>query len=128
MKLLLDTCSFLWLVADSDELSPTARRAFSDPDNEVYLSAASSWEIGVKWSLGRLPLPEEPGSFISRQREQHLITPLPINEEATFHLPKLPSHHKDPFDRILICQAIEHTMTILTPDPLIHQYPVRTLW
>lgn len=128
MKILLDTCAFLWLVTGSEQLSAIARNFFSDPDNDVYLSAASSWEISVKWSIGKLPLPEEPGSFIPRQREQHLVTPLPISEDAIFHLPKLPLHHKDPFDRILVCQAIEHTMAILTPDPLIHQYPIRTIW
>lgn len=128
MNILLDTCTFLWLIADSDELSHATRDVFSDPDNEVYLSAASCWEINVKWSLGRLKLPEEPGRFLPKQREQHFIDPLPITEEATFHLPKLPQYHKDPFDRILVCQSIEHSLVILTPDPLITQYPVRTLW
>lgn len=128
MNILLDTCTFLWLIADSDELSATAREVFADPENEVYLSAASCWEIGVKWSLGRLPLPEEPGRFIPRQREKHYVAPLPISEPATFHLPKLPQHHKDPFDRILVCQSIEHSLVLLTPDQLIAQYPVRTLW
>jgi len=128
MNILLDTCTFLWIILDSGDLSDTARTAFSTPDNEVYLSAASCWEISVKWSLGRLALPVEPGLFLPKQRERHLVTPLPIAEEATFHLPKLPQLHKDPFDRILVCQAIEHSLAILTPDPLISQYPVRTIW
>lgn len=128
MNILLDTCTFLWLILGSDDLSDTARETFSTPENEVYLSSASCWEIGVKWSLGRLTLPLEPGRFLPKQREQHLIEPLPIVEEATFHLPKLPQHHKDPFDRILVCQAIEHSLAILTPDPLITQYPIRTIW
>lgn len=128
MNILLDTCSFLWIIAGSDELSGTSRELFMAPENDVFLSAASCWEIGVKWSLGKLPLPEEPGRFIAGQRVRHLIESLPITEEATFHLPKLPPHHKDPFDRILVCQAIEHALTILTPDPLISQYPVRTIW
>lgn len=128
MNILLDTCSFLWIIAGSDELSGASRELFMEPENDVFLSAASCWEIGVKWSLGKLPLPEEPGRFIAGQRARHLIEPLPISEEATFHLPKLPPHHKDPFDRILVCQAIEHSLTILTPDPLISQYPVRTIW
>ncbi|MEW6428536.1 MAG: type II toxin-antitoxin system VapC family toxin [Thermodesulfobacteriota bacterium] len=128
MNILLDTCTFLWLIAGSDELSSTARELFVEPENDVFLSAASCWEICVKWSLGKLPLPEEPGRFLARQRVSHLIDPLPVSEEATFHLPKLPNHHKDPFDRILVCQAIEHALTILTPDPLVTQYPVRTAW
>jgi PIN domain nuclease of toxin-antitoxin system len=128
MNILLDTCTFLWIITGSDDLSTTAREAFAEPANEIYLSAASCWEISVKWSLGRLPLPKSPAQFIPEQREKHLISPLAIAEEATFHLPKLPHHHRDPFDRILICQAIEHSLVLLTPDNLITQYPVRTLW
>lgn len=128
MNILLDTCAFLWIISGSDKLSATGRELFREPENDVYLSAASCWEIGVKWSLGKLPLPEEPGHFIARQRKLHMIESLPITEDATFHLPKLPSHHNDPFDRILVCQAIEHALVILTPDSLINQYPVRTIW
>jgi PIN domain nuclease of toxin-antitoxin system len=128
MNILLDTCTFLWLIFDNDELSDTARKIFTEPDNDVYLSAASCWEISIKSSLGRLRLPEEPGLFLPKQRSQHLIEPLPITEAATFLLPKLPQHHKDPFDRIMICQAIEHSLVLLTPDPLITRYPVRTVW
>lgn len=128
MNILLDTCSFLWFILGSDDLSANAREVFTEPENDVYLSAASCWEIGVKWSLGRLHLPEDPGTFLPRQRMQHAIDPLPIDEAATFHLPKLPRYHNDPFDRILICQAIEHSLILLTPDQLISQYPVRTIW
>ncbi len=128
MNILLDTCTFLWVTVGSDELSDAAKDMFVDPGNEVYLSAASCWEISVKWLLGKLHLPEDPGSFLAKQRTQHLIEPLPIAEQAVFHLTKLPRHHKDPFDRILICQAIEHSLVLLTPDPLITQYPVRTAW
>lgn len=128
MNILLDTCSFLWIISGSGELSATAREAFADPGNEVFLSAASCWEISVKWSLGKLRLPEDPARFLPEQRSQHYIEPLPITEQSVFHLAKLPHHHKDPFDRILICQAIEHSLVLLTPDPLITQYPVRTAW
>lgn len=128
MKILLDTCTFLWIIAGSKELSSRAREVFVDPDADVYLSAASCWEISVKWSLGKLELPQEPRLFISRQRSKHGVLPLPISEEATYHLPNLPKIHKDPFDRILICQAIEGGMVLLTPDPLITAYPGRTIW
>lgn len=128
MNILLDTCSFLWIISGSGELSATAGEAFADPGNEIFLSAASCWEISVKWSLGKLRLPEDPARFLPKQRSQHFIEPLPITEQAVFHLAKLPHHHKDPFDRILICQAIEHSLMLLTPDPLITQYPVRTAW
>lgn len=128
MNFLLDTCAFLWLTLGSDELSDTARQTFINPENEIYLSAISCWEINIKWSLGKLNLPVDPGQFLTKQRIQHMIEPLPLTEDATYHLSKLPLFHKDPFDRVLICQAIEHSLVILTPDPLISQYPIRTLW
>ena len=128
MKLLLDTCTFLWVVTDDKALSSESRNLFSDPTNEVFLSAISSWEIMLKYSLGKLPLPIPPEHFLSTQRSRHHIEALPLREEATVHLPKLPPFHKDPFDRMLICQAIQHELTILTPDPLITQYAIRTIW
>jgi PIN domain nuclease of toxin-antitoxin system len=128
VNILLDTCTFLCLAFGSDGLSETAKKIFAEPENEVYLSAASCWEISVKCSLGRLMLPELPGKFIPEQRLLHSINPLAISEAATSHLPKLPPYHKDPFDRILICQAIEHSLVLLTPDSLISQYPLHTLW
>ncbi|MCF6354545.1 MAG: type II toxin-antitoxin system VapC family toxin [Candidatus Polarisedimenticolaceae bacterium] len=128
MKLLLDTCTFLWLAKGSEVLSPNAIDAFADPKNEVYLSAVSAWEINVKYRLGKLPLPLSPDQFIPKERNRHLVTPLDLSEQDTLHLCKLPTPHKDPFDRMLVCQAIEHSLTILTPDPLITQYPIRHLW
>ncbi len=128
MRILLDTCTFLWLITDDAALSPPARNAFVDPDNDVYLSAVSVWEIAVKHSLGKLPLPTSPERFIPDQRERHAIAPLPFEEQAILYVPKLPPLHRDPFDRALICQAIHHELTLLTPDPLITQYAVRTAW
>lgn len=128
MNLLLDTCTFLWIVAGSDGLSKQSRELFADPENEVYLSSVSTWEIVVKHGLGRLPLPETPQKFIPKYRELHGIQPLPLDESAVLQLPLLPDRHKDPFDRMLICQAIAHGLAILTPDSQISQYPVRTVW
>jgi PIN domain nuclease of toxin-antitoxin system len=128
VNLLLDTCTFVWLLADSPDLSSRVRQCFSDPGNEVYLSVVSTWEIVIKYRLGRLPLPEPPQRFIPTQRELHDIRPLPLEEAAVLQLARLPDYHKDPFDRMLICQAIAHGLTILTPDPAITQYPVRTEW
>lgn len=128
MNLLLDTCSFLWLVSDAPELSDTARCLFADPDNDVYLSVASAWEIIVKHNLGKLPLPEPAHDFIKNNRIRHRVETLPLDEAAVLQLSRLPEYHKDPFDRILICQAIAGSMTILTPDTHITQYPVRTEW
>ena len=128
MRILLDTATFLWAVTDAPELSDDARELFVDPANEIYLSSVSTWEIAIKHSMGRLPLPESPARFIPAQRKQHGIEPLPLDEEATLHLTRLPALHKDPFDRMLICQAVAQHLVILTPDELINQYPVRTMW
>jgi len=128
VRCLLDTCTFLWIIAGSRELSPTAANLFVDPTHEMLLSVVSVWEISVKHSLGKLALPTPLDRFISTQRELHGISVLPLDERAVFHLHKLPSLHRDPFDRMLICQAIEHDCVLLTPDPLIVEYPVRTQW
>ena len=128
MRLLLDTCTFLWLVSGAPELSARARELFADPDNDAYLSAVSAWEIAVKHGLGRLPLPDAPERFVPTQPQQHGIAPLPLDEESALHLVRLSVLHKDPFDRMLVCQALVHGMTLLGPDPLIAQYPVRTAW
>lgn len=128
MRLLLDTATFLWLITDAPDLSSRARELFVDPGNEVYLSAVSAWEIAVKYALGRLPLPEPPERFVPTQRQHHGIEALPLDEEAALHLVKLPLLHRDPFDRMLVCQGIVHGLVILTPDKLVNQYPVRTMW
>lgn len=128
MRLLLDTCTFLWLITDDDELSGPARNLFMDPDNEVFLSAVSAWEMSVKFSLGRLAFPEPPERFVPAQRERHGIIAVGLEEQAAWYLHRLPPLHRDPFDRMLVCQAIQQELTLLTPDPLITQYPVRTLW
>ena len=128
MRLLLDTCTFLWVVGGSPELSARARQAFADPGNEAYLSAASAWEIAVKHRLGRLPLPETPDRFVPRAREAHGIDRLDIDEAAALHVARLPDLHRDPFDRILVAQALLGGMVLLTPDEALRQYPAPTLW
>ena len=97
MRLLLDTCSFLWIATDALQLSPTARRLFCDPDNEVFLIAVSAWEIAVKYALGKLPLPDCPALFVTAMREQHMILALPLEENAVLVLASLPSHHRTIF-------------------------------
>ena len=128
MKVLLDTCTFLWIAADAPELSQKAREIFQSPENEVYLSSVSAWEIAVKHDLGRLPLPEKPATYVPNLREIHAIEPLTLDEEAALHVVRLPDLHRDPFDRMLICQAIVLGMVLLTPDELVTQYPARSLW
>ncbi len=126
--LLLDTCTFLWSIEGGAALSDVARRALVDPSNRVYLSAVSSWEIVVKHALGKLPLPEPPERYVPAQRELRGIEPWPLDEEASLHLHRLPAIHRDPFDRMLICQALVGSLTLVTPDADIARYPVRTLW
>jgi PIN domain nuclease of toxin-antitoxin system len=128
MRLLLDTCTFLWVIGNPAALSPRARALFQAPDHEVYLSAASAWEIIAKHALGRLPLPESPERFVPRMRERHGIEALAIDEESVLQTARLPGLHRDPFDRLLVCQSIVHGMTLLTPDALIAQYPARVVW
>ena len=128
MRLLLDTCTFLWYCLDSPGLSTDAKELIMAPENQPFLSAVSSWEISVKYNLNRLKLPEPPERYIPRIRETHRIQSLPLHEEATLYLAKLPDHHQDPFDRMLVCQSIVSGMKIVTPDSAITQYPVKTLW
>ncbi|MGH7923491.1 MAG: type II toxin-antitoxin system VapC family toxin [Candidatus Binatus sp.] len=128
MKLLLDSCTFLWIVADDPHLSATARAMFRDPANETFLSAVSAWEIAVKNALGNMPLPEPADRYVPAFRKKELVEPLPLDEAMALEVVRLPMIHRDPFDRLLICQAIAEGMAILTPDQLIRQYPVRTIW
>jgi PIN domain nuclease of toxin-antitoxin system len=128
VRLLLDTCTFLWIVSGSDQLSARARAEFSDPGNEVFLSVVSAWEVAVKHRLGRLPLPAPPTEFVPAQRADHGIDDLPLDEESALQLARLPDLHKDPFDRMLVCQAVVHGLLLLTPDQSIRQYSVRTAW
>ncbi len=128
MHLLLDTCTFLWIVSDDTALSEKARELFVDPANNAYLSPVSAWEIAVKYKLGKLELPDFPARYVPQARERHMIECLPLVEEAALAIDRLPDVHRDPFDRMLVCQALHHAATILTPDPLIAAYPVATSW
>jgi PIN domain nuclease of toxin-antitoxin system len=128
MQLLLDTAVFLWLIAGDDRLSEPARSAVRDPENRVWLSAVSLWEISVKQKTGRLVLPDPAWSYVVDARKRHAIESLSLDESAVAHLAKLPDVHRDPFDRMLVCQSIEHDLLLVTNDPLIRAYPVKTLW
>ena len=128
MKLLLDTCTFLWVVRGDAHLSTDAMALFRDPANEVWLSSVSAWEIAVKHQLGKLPLADAPGVYVPRERQRHGIDSLPVTEADTLMLEKLPPLHADPFDRLLICQAIQQGLVLLTPDPMVHRYPVAVRW
>ena len=128
MKLLLDTCTFLWIVSDDPRLSPMVRAQFSARENEVFLSPVSAWEISIKHRLKKLQLPCPPDEFVPVQPEAHGITELPLHEHAALFDARLPTHHRDPFDRMLICQALAEGAVLATPDPAIARYPVPIYW
>lgn len=127
-RVLLDTHVFLWIAWEDAKLSPRALDLFRDPSNEVFLSAVSAWEIAVKYGLGKLPLPAAPDRLIPELREAHGIRALPMDEQAALKVMRLPDIHRDPFDRMLISQAIQHGLVLITSDENIHQYPVQTAW
>ncbi len=124
MNLLLDTHAFLWFVTDDQQLSQNQRNAMRDPGNIVFFSAISATEIAIKYGLGKLPLPEAPATYIPKLRQVHRFAELPLEESPSLALASLPMLHKDPFDRLLICQAIVHELILVTSDPLIRQYQV----
>ena len=118
----------VWWVTDDPSLSDDAAGLIRDPSRRVFLSPVSVWEIVVKNALGKLPLPEDPRSLIPRLRGESGFQELTLTEKAVLQLPRLLDLHKDPFERMLLCQAIEHSLTIVTPDRDLQQYPVRTEW
>jgi PIN domain nuclease of toxin-antitoxin system len=127
VKFLLDTCIFLWFISGDKRLSNILRKKICNPGNEVFLSTVSIWECVVKHQLGKLPLPEPPASYLPEQRKRHHISSLPLDEVSVVRLANLPEIHRDPFDRMLICQAIEHRLTLITVDDFIRSYPIKTV-
>ncbi len=128
MRLLLDTATFLWLIEGDAKLSTAAGEAIADAANQVFLSAASAWEIAIKHNLGRLHLQGSPEELVPQQRRLHRVDTLPVTEDTTLQVGKLPDLHRDPFDRLIVAQAIVGGLTVVTPDRLIKAYPVPTLW
>ncbi|CAN2041466.1 Type II toxin-antitoxin system VapC family toxin [Candidatus Magnetomoraceae bacterium gMMP-15] len=127
MKFLLDTHIFLWFITGDKRLSEKFQTEIRSQDNEVYLSVISLWEIIVKYKLGKLPLPFPPETYIPEQRKRHLIQSIILTENDVSKLSTLPSIHRDPFDRMLICQALSRHLTIVTVDEYIRQYSVKIL-
>lgn len=125
---LLDTCVALWHFAGDAKLSRELRELLTDPTHVLYLSDVSILEIVIKHSLGKLPLPQPPSKILRPLAHRHLMEILPLSTAEIFRLEALPELHRDPFDRLLICQALEQNVPLITPDPLIRQYGVTTLW
>jgi len=127
MRILLDTQVFLWYVTAHSSLPVAMSTAIKDSDNEVLLSGASVWEATIKYARGNLPLPEPAHSYLPRLRQQHGIRSLPIDEGAFGYLAQLPLLHRDPFDRLLIAQAVQHDLWLAAIDTAIRAYPVKLL-
>ncbi len=129
MKLLLDTHCWLWMQTAPQRFSTANRALLEDPTTELLFSAASSWEIVIKWSIGKLPLPMEPREYILSRMERQGIHALPIHHRHTLHVGSLPHHHRDPFDRILLAQAQFENVPLLTADRRLEVYRgVQLLW
>ncbi len=127
MRILLDTHIFLWYISGDSSLPVTMLSILRSSRNDLYLSVASVWEATVKYQQGKLSLPQIPSLYISSMRQQHNILSLSLDEASVGRLLSLPNHHRDPFDRMLICQAIEYGMQLATVDPLIRAYPVQVV-
>lgn len=128
MNVLLDSHVFVWQDVDSSRLSATARRYLTDPASRVLFSVASAWEITIKIQIGKLRLSDSLAVVVAQQRAQNPFEILPVTFDHALQVGSLPLIHKDPFDRMLVAQALVEDAIILTDDHLIQQYPVRTAW
>lgn len=126
MTVLLDTHVWLWMLADPDRLG-ALRPLVEDESNALLLSAASSWEIAIKHASGRLQLPEPPATFVPSRIRATGVTPISIEHTHALAVASLPPHHRDPFDRLLVAQALAYDVPLATADMTVQAYGVRTL-
>jgi PIN domain nuclease of toxin-antitoxin system len=124
---LLDTQVWLWMLAAPERLSRKAKGLVVSADNELLLSAASAWEIAIKHGLGKLHLPEPPVEYVSRLMVSTGVTPLPVVHRHALHVATLPPHHRDPFDRLLIAQAVLERVPVVTANPVFRRYGIKTI-
>lgn len=127
MRLLLDTHVFLWLTTRHPSLSERHREAYIDPESETYLSAASYWEICIKYALGKLNLTDDWPERFEREFVRSRIRWLPVQQAHCRALLELDHHHRDPFDRMLVAQAVVEDLVIATTDRRIQKYAVETI-
>lgn len=127
MRLLLDTRVFLWAAGAPEELSSAARAAIADSTNDVYVSAAVAWEIAIKAALGKLTVPSDPVTWLPARIRALGFQPLSIAPEHALAAGALPNHHRDPFDRLLVAQALLEGLHLVTRDPNVQKYPVAML-
>lgn len=128
MRILLDTHCWLWLQASPERFASEHLQLLADPAHELLLSAASSWEIAIKWALGKLPLPEPPAEYVPDRMRRGGVTGLAVEHRHVLAVANLPPHHSDPFDRVLVAQAAAERATLLTADPALRPYQVDLLW
>jgi PIN domain nuclease of toxin-antitoxin system len=127
MRCLLDTHVWLWMLTAPDRVRGRAADVLRDARSELLLSAASSWEIAIKYAIGRLPLPESPETYVPERMRLTRVESLPVTHAHALRVAALPRHHQDPFDRLLIAQAQIESLTIVTVDPAFGGYDVRVL-
>jgi PIN domain nuclease of toxin-antitoxin system len=128
MKALLDTQCWLWMQASPQRFSPEARALVESPENDLFLSAASSWEISIKYALGKLPLPAPPQVYVPSRMASSGVQALPVSHAHALHVATLPAHHRDPFDRLLVAQAQLERLPFLTADRRMATYDIEILW
>jgi len=127
LNLLLDTHALLWFLGDDPRLQPATLKLLADPLNDVFVSAASAWEITIKAKLGKLPVPANIAEWLPAQLVTNRMTPLPITIAHAASIEHLPAHHADPFDRLLIAQALAENLTLVTSDRQFERYEVRLI-
>jgi PIN domain nuclease of toxin-antitoxin system len=128
MNVLLDTCTFLWILNDSKNLTTKAKKTFLNDENECFLSVASLWEIAIKVSLGKLKLPCPLQEICEHHLAKNAISVLHIKPKHLFSLESMPYVHKDPFDRLIFAQANAENMALLTSESIGSKYGVRVIW
>ncbi|MBI2894295.1 MAG: type II toxin-antitoxin system VapC family toxin [Deltaproteobacteria bacterium] len=127
MRLLIDTQCWLWMSTAPSRFRPETLATLLDPDTERLLSAASAWEIAIKYALGKLPLPEAPAAYVPSRMRTTCTKGLVVKHRHALHVATLAVHHRDPFDRLIIAQAQVEDLQVLTADPQFEQYGVRLL-
>jgi PIN domain nuclease of toxin-antitoxin system len=128
VRLLLDTHTFLWWVADAPELSPPARAAIGNAGNDCFLSAASCWEMAIKVSLGKLELDGTVERFVPHHLSVNGFLELPVEVRHAAAVSRLPFHHRDPFDRLLVCQAQQEHLAVVSADSVFRRYGLKRIW
>jgi len=128
MKLLLDTCALIWFFAGSDRINHRLRSLLTDPGNDLRMSDVSVLELVIKHKLGKLGWEQSPSRLLPVLARKHRLNSEPLTAQAIYYLEVLPWLHRDPFDRLLIAQAVTSNYLLVTPDPLIRSYSVKTIW